>query len=164
LNGTPESLSAADHRDDVGRDVRVHRHDGDDDLDFIGETFGEQRADGTVDQARGENFIFRGAAFAAEEAARDLPGGVGAFLIVDGEREEVLTGLRFLHGDHSGEHHGVAHRGHDRAARLPRDLTRFECDAMLSVLNRLYDFCQCPTLSSSLGIYLRRPRRSISAR
>jgi hypothetical protein len=56
-------------------------------------TFQEQRADRTVDQARGQNFFFGRTAFAFEEATRDFTGGERLFLIVNREREEVLPFL-----------------------------------------------------------------------
>ena len=36
-----------------------------------------------------------------------LPGGVGLFLVVDGQREEVLTGLGFLPRHRGDQHDGV---------------------------------------------------------
>src|SRR5204862_5927817 len=40
-----------------------------------------------------QRFLFRGPALALKEAAGDLAGGEGLFLVVDGQREEILTGL-----------------------------------------------------------------------
>jgi hypothetical protein len=70
----------------------------DDDLDFVQVAFREQRADRTVDQARGQGFFFRRTAFALEEAARDLAGSIGLLDVVDGQREEVLARLGVLAG------------------------------------------------------------------
>ena len=42
-------------------------------MHFVEETFGEQRADRTVDQAAGQGFVFAGLGFALEEAAGILP-------------------------------------------------------------------------------------------
>ena len=48
---------------------------------------------GPVDQAAGENFFFGGTSFALDEAAGNLPGGVGVFAVIDGEREEARARL-----------------------------------------------------------------------
>ena len=80
-----------------------------DDLHFVVEAFGKQRADRAVDQARGERFLLRRATFALEEAAGDLARGVGLLDVVDGQREEVLAGLGVLRGDDGGQHDGVVH-------------------------------------------------------
>jgi hypothetical protein len=85
----------------------------DDDLHFVEEAIGEQRADRAVDQAAGQRFQLARAAFALEEAAGDLAGGVGLLDVVDGQREEVLAGLGLGLGHHGGQHHGVV----DAAAR-----------------------------------------------
>ena len=91
--GQRERGRRADHRRDVGIDLRIDRHHRRDDLHFVVEAVGEQRADRPVDQARGQRLLLGGAAFALEEAAGDLARGVGLFLVVDGEREEVLARL-----------------------------------------------------------------------
>ena len=88
----------------------IQREHGRDDLDFVEEAFGEQRADRAVDQARGQRFFFGRAAFALEEAAGDAARGVGLLDVVDGQREEVLVRIGFLAGDCGDQHHGVAHR------------------------------------------------------
>ena len=95
----PDSDSAADapiSASDVAVDFRVHRHHGGDDLDFVLEVLGEQRADRAIDQARDQRFLLGLATFALEEAARDAAAGVELFLVVDGEREEILPFARAL--------------------------------------------------------------------
>ncbi len=52
-NGTPASASAAEGTDqggNVGIDIRVHRHDQGDHLDFVEEAVGEQRANRAIDE------------------------------------------------------------------------------------------------------------------
>jgi hypothetical protein len=66
------------------------------------------------------------AAFALEIAARDLAGGEVLFLVVDGQREEVLAGLRLLGRDDGGEHHGLAIGGEHGAVGLAGDLAGLE--------------------------------------
>src|SRR3546814_7319868 len=79
-----------------------------DHIDFVIETFWEQRADGTVDQAAGQRFLFSRAAFPLEKAARNASGGREFFLIMNGKGEKVLP---FLHGFgvvDCAQHHGFA--------------------------------------------------------
>ena len=83
-----------DHADDVGVVLHVVGEHGGDDLDLVLEAVDEQRADRPVDQPRGQHLLLGRPRLALEEAARDLAGGVGLLLVVDGQREEVLAGLR----------------------------------------------------------------------
>ena len=78
-----------DHGDDVGIVLEVVREHGRDDLRLAAEALDEERADRAVDQPRDERLVLARPAFALEIAARDLAGGEGLFLVVDGEREEV---------------------------------------------------------------------------
>ena len=96
MKGTPEMVSAAEAAI-IARMSRlvlavIAEHLGDH-VDLVVEALGEQRADRPVDQAAGQRLLLGGAALALEEAARDAPGGREFFLIVDGEREEILPFL-----------------------------------------------------------------------
>jgi hypothetical protein len=91
--GDRQRGAGADHRGDVGLHLGVQAQHVDDHLHFVEEAVREQRADRAVDQARGQRLELARAAFALEEAARDLAGGVGLLDVVDGQREEVLAGL-----------------------------------------------------------------------
>ena len=62
------------------------------DLDFVLESLREERPDGAVDHAAGEDLLVRGPALALEEPARDLARGVGLLAIFDREREEGKRG------------------------------------------------------------------------
>ncbi len=73
--GNGQGSRGGDQRDDVGLGLAVERHDLRDHVDLVVEPFGEQRTDGTVDQAAGQRFLFGRAALTLEEAARDAPGG-----------------------------------------------------------------------------------------
>ena len=84
--------------------------DVDDDLHLVVEALGEERPHRPVDQARGQRLELARAAFALEEAAGDLAGGVGLLDVVDGQREEVLARLGVLRGDDGGEDDGVLDR------------------------------------------------------
>ena len=95
----PESVSAAEAPTSAttsGSFSRSWRQHGADDLGLVAETRREQRPDRPVDEPRGQHLLLGGAAFALEEAAGDLAGGEGLFLVVDGEREEILPRLRLL--------------------------------------------------------------------
>ena len=83
-------------RDDVGIVLEVVRQHGDDDLGLVAPALDEERADRAVDQAGDQGLLLGRTAFALEVAARDAAGGVGALLVVHGEREEVDAGLRLL--------------------------------------------------------------------
>jgi hypothetical protein len=81
---------------------------GDDDLGLVLEALDEQRADRTVDQAADEGFLLGRTAFTLEIAARDLAGGEGLFLVVDGQREEIQARLGRATVDDGGQDDGLA--------------------------------------------------------
>ncbi len=124
----------ADQRRNVAVDFGIHRKHGRDDLHFVLEFLGEQRTHRAIDQARGQRFLFGRAAFALEEAAGNAAGRVELFLVVDGEREEVLPFARLGRRDRSDQHDGAAHADHDRTAGLAGDFARLQRDVVISVL------------------------------
>ena len=134
-----ERRRGADHRRNVRIDLRIDRHDGGDDLHFVVEAVREQRPDRAIDEPRGQRLLFRRAPFALEEAAGNLAGGVGLFLVVDGQRKEVLAGLGFLPGHRGDEHDGVVEARQHRAAGLAGDLAGFERQGVAAVGNRFLD-------------------------
>ena len=140
--GDRQRGARADQRGDVGRDLGVQRQHVDDDLHFVVEAFGEQRAQRPVDQARGQRLELARAAFTLEEAAGDLAGGVGLLDVVDGQREEVLARLGVLRRDDGGQHHGVLDVDDDGAAGLAGDLAGLERDGVLTPLERLGDLVE----------------------
>ena len=71
----------ADDAEHVGVVLLVGGEHGDDDLDVVAVALGEERADRPVGQARGEDRVLGGAAFALDEAAGDLAGGVHALFV-----------------------------------------------------------------------------------
>ena len=128
-NGTPDSVSAAEAATMPtmsGSFSMSWREHGDDDLRLVLEAFDEQRPDRPVDEARGQRLLLGGTAFALEEAAGDLAGGVGLLLVVHGQREEVDAGLGGLRGDDGGEHAGLAVLGVDGGVGLARDAPGLE--------------------------------------
>src|SRR6202041_2198540 len=82
--------------------VRGEHHGND--LRLVGPTFREQRPQRAVNQPRGENFLFRGAAFALEESSGNFAGRVCILAVV----------------------HGVAITRHHGAVRLTGHLARLE--------------------------------------
>ena len=96
-----------DEREHVGRVLLVGRDHVDEDLDFVLEAFGEERANRAVDDARREDLEVAGPPFALDVAARNLAGGVGLLAVLDEQREEVERALGVAHRD-GGEHHRVA--------------------------------------------------------
>src|SRR3546814_4811386 len=79
---------SGDHRHDIGFRLTIVGKNLRDHIDFVIETFWEQRADGPVDQAAGQRFLFSRAAFPLEKAARNASGGREFFLIMNGRSEE----------------------------------------------------------------------------
>ena len=115
-----------DDRDDVRVVLEVVLDDRDDDLRVVLVAIGEERADRAVDQAGNQRFLLGRTAFTLEIAARDLAGGKGLFLVVDGQREEIEAWLRLLHRDDGGEHDGLAIGGEHSAVSLAGDLAGFQ--------------------------------------
>ena len=128
-----------DHADHVGIVLHVVGEDGDDDLGLVLEALDEEGPDRTVDQAGGQDLLLGGTALALEEAAGDLARGIGLFLVVHGQREEVEALLRLLLVDDGGEHAGLAVGGDDGGIGLPGDLPRFERERVMAPLDGFLD-------------------------
>ena len=124
--GEREGCRSGNHGQYVRIVFEVMLDDGDDDLGFVLVAFREKGTDRTVDQAGNQRFLFRRTAFALEIATRDLAGGIGLFLVVDGEREEVLARLCRLGRNHGGENDGFTIGGENGAVGLAGDLARFQ--------------------------------------
>src|SRR3546814_20818614 len=75
-----------------------------DDVDLVVETLGEERPDGTVDETAGQRLFLGCPTLALEEAARDAPGRREFFLIVHGQRDEILAFLHRLCGRDCAQH------------------------------------------------------------
>ena len=124
-----------DHRDDVGLVLAVVGEDLRDAQDFVVEAFGEQRPDRTVDQSAGQRFLFGRPALALEEAAGNASRGREFFLVVDGQREEVLPLLDRLGGGDRAQHHGFAEGRENRAVGLAGNAARFELQGLSAPLD-----------------------------
>ena len=124
-----------DHRHDVGVVVQVARQHSRHHQNFVLEAFNEQRAARTVDQAGNQRFLFRRPRLALEEAAGDLTGCIVFFLIMHGQRKEILAGLRCLCEGHVGHDRGFAKRGNDRAVSLTGNLAGFQGQRLTAPLD-----------------------------
>ncbi len=115
-----------DQAQDVGIVLQVVGEHVDDDLRLILEAFDEQRPDGPVDEAAGQRLLLRGTPLALEEAAGDLAGGIGLFLVVDGEGEKIDAGLWRFRADHGREHARLAVLRVNGGVRLASHAARLE--------------------------------------
>ena len=131
--GEGDGSGGTNHRRDVGIDVGVDRHDAGDDLYFVEEAFGEKRAQRAVNQAGDEGFVFAGTTFATEIAAGDAAGGVGFFLVINGQRKEVLSFGDGFFGNGGHEDDGAFHVNHNGAIGLAGDFAAFQGDLMFAV-------------------------------
>ena len=90
---------------------------------------GEQGAEHTVHQTRGENFVVAGASFALEETAWKAAGGGEFFLILHLQGHEVHSLAGFLGSDYRCEEHGVAHAHFYRSIGLLCELAGLDGDS-----------------------------------
>ena len=124
--GDAERHRRAVNAGDIGIVFRVGRKHHGDDLRLAAEAFGEQRPNGAIDLAAGENFALAGPPFALDEAAGNASRGVGVFAVIDGEREKVdaLPGVGI--GAGGGENDVVADAHNAGAMRLLGQLSGFK--------------------------------------
>ena len=109
-----------DHRQHVGVVLLVGRDDVAEHLHFVLEALGEQRADGAVDDPAAQDLAVARPAFALDEAARNLAGGVGLLLVLDRQREERERALVVAHRDGREDHRvTVGDRGRSRRPAWP---------------------------------------------
>ena len=142
--GDGQRGGGADQGRDLGRAVVVDAHDRRHDGDVVAEVRGEERADGAVDDAAGQDALFAGTAFTAVERTGDTADGVELFLKVNGEREEVDAVARTGGSRGADEHAGVAVADHDggvgelgELAGLKREGTAGELHLVLVVVGEL---------------------------
>jgi len=124
--GDGERGASADNGQRAGIALRVGREHHGDDLRLVHEAFGKQRPDGPVDETAGQDFFFRGASLALDEAARKLAGGVSIFAIIHGERKKGRVRFRFFVGAGANQHDGVARAHQHGPVGLLGYLPRFE--------------------------------------
>ena len=128
----------ANHGHDVRVDLWIEGHHGADHLHLVVEAFWKERPDGPVDQTRREGLLLAGASFPLEKAAWNLAGGIGLFLVIDGEREKILARFRCFCSHDRGKHHGVFDVDEHGAAGLTGNLARFNGDRLGAVLEGFF--------------------------
>ena len=124
-----------------GRHVRIifgiRRKHQRDDLSLVAETFGEQRADGTIDLPAGQDLALAGPAFALDEAAGNAAAGVSVFAVVNREREKIDALARLGVGNGGGQNDVFAHANNGGAVRLLGQFAGLERQFLAAVqLNR----------------------------
>ena len=129
-----------------GSFVGVSRQHHGDDLGLAAEAFGEQRPDGPIDLAAGQDFALAGPPFALDEAARNASGGIGVFAVIDGEGEEVdaLAGVGI--GAGGGENNVVADAHNAGAMCLLGQFSGFKVNGLAAVqlnCNFMFHCVQC---------------------
>ena len=139
----------------------VDRHHRADHLGFIRETFGEQRANGAINQTRVQRLLLAWPTFTTEEPAGNLACCVGFFLVVDRQRKEVEAGLGPLLGNHRAKHNRIVHRHQHCAGGLARNAPCFKHYFVLAVHKFLSDWYQVFVLRT-LNIRNRRKRQPVS--
>jgi hypothetical protein len=84
--------------------------------------------------------MFRRAAFTLEETTRDAACRIEFFLLINRQREERTTGVSLFTANHGNQNPCVTHRYHYGTAGLAGDLSRFQRDLMVTVLESLGQF------------------------
>jgi hypothetical protein len=116
--------------EDIGIVLAVGGEERGDDLRVVEVALGEKGAQRAVRHATGEDFLFRGTAFALEVAAGDFADRGGAFAVFDGQREEVLAFLDLGRGDGGDDDERVAVADGDRAVGELGQLAGFDDDGV----------------------------------
>ena len=147
-----EGSGGGDHRHDVGIVLEIVRQHGGDELRLVPVAVDEERTDRAIDEARHQRLALGRASLALEIAARNLAGGIGALLVVDGQREEIDTRLRRLLADDGGEHGALAKRCQHGTIGLAGNATSLETQhaaAPLGLFNKYIEHRRF--LRSALG-------------
>ena len=116
--------AGADHAQDIGIVFPVEGEREAHDLHFAEIAGGEERPNGPIDEPAGQDFLGGGPAFAFDEAAGKLAGGVGLLAIIDGERKEVPHRIGAAL-DGGGQGDGVAMRSRHGTMRLLGEFSGF---------------------------------------
>ena len=114
-----------DHRNDVGIIHQIMAENRTHHENFVLEARNKQRANGSVDQARGQRLFFGRTRFALEKATRHLACGVVFLLVMHSQRKEILTWLSFFGEGHICHNAGFPKRCDHCAICLTGNLARF---------------------------------------
>ena len=107
-------------------------------LDFVVPSLGEQGPDGPVNHAAGEDFLFRGAAFALEVTAGKPARCSGLLAIIHREREEILAGLGDGGGHGRDDNDGFSQLNGDGAVGLLGEFSGFDVNLLGPCLDRYF--------------------------
>src|SRR5690606_25865020 len=110
---------------------------GTDNLYFVIEILGKQRADGAVDQTGNQRFLLGGTSFTLEETSGDLARGVGFFLVIHCQREKVCAGFDLLFAYCCRQYLGGSHGDDYGCCCLSCNLSCFQCHGVITVLEGL---------------------------
>ena len=133
--------------EDVGVVLAVGREQQRLDLDFVVPSLGEERADGAIGEAAGEDFLLGGPAFTLEVTAGVTASGRCLLAVIHGEGEEILTGLGLGGRNGCGEDDGFAELNGDGAVGLLCKAAGFDGDVLATNgdLNGMGHTSSCPT-------------------
>src|SRR5690606_25728286 len=123
-----------DHGADIRINVFLGAHNGQQHLNFVHEAFREQRTNRTVDQTGSQGFFFGRTALTLQVTTRNTTGSVHFFLVMHGQREEILTGFYAFSGNNSGQHLGFAHGSQYGTIGLTGDTASFQSDGFITEL------------------------------
>ena len=140
--GNGQSGGSTDHGRNVRVDFGINGKHVNNHLHFVKESVRKERTDRAIDQAARESFVLRRTAFTLEEAAGELTGSIGLFDVINGKREEILSGFGFLLGHNSSQNNRVAHLNNDGARSLAGDFARGERHFVLAEHEALGDLVE----------------------
>ena len=126
--GDGQRGGGADQSGDLRGAVVIHGHDGAHHGHVVAEIVGKQGADGTVDDAAGQDALLAGTTLAAVEAAGDAAHGVQLLLKVHAEGEEVDAVPGTGRGGDAAQHAGVAVAHHDGGVGQLGQLAHLQCE------------------------------------
>ncbi len=135
-----QSSRGRDHRNNVRVVDKVVAQNSTHDQNFVFEARHKQRADRTVDQARGQCFFFGWACFTLEKTAWDFTGGVVFLLVVNGQREKILTRLLLAGKCHVRHDAGFAQSRDHGTVCLTGNLAGFQCERFFAPLHGFFGF------------------------
>jgi len=93
----------------------------------------------SVDESADKRFGFTWPTFTLKKAAWYFTGGIGAFLIVDGQWKEVLTRLGFFFTNSRYQYHGIANTYFDGRGSLTCNLPCLHGDLLAAKL-KFFDY------------------------
>ena len=149
--GNHQRGRSSDERHDIGIILQIMAQDRADNLGLVFETFNKQWPDRTVDQPRGQGFLFGRTRFAFEETARNFTGGIILFLIMHGQRKEIEAFFRLFLEHYGGMHCGLAIGGDNRAIGLTGHFAGLQRQRLIAPLDGFFvDFEHLVSLQRQL--------------